>query len=519
MRTIQLGSVVSLALCCTVQNGICQATFQRQFGGADVESVGQIALASDGGFLIAGSTRSYGSGETDAYVIRLNAQGDTLWTRAFGGAAYEDLRTVLADDDGWLVAGYTSSFGAGQSEALLVNLDDAGNLLWSKTYGNSGPEGARWIERTADGGLIMTGYSGSGGTGMYLVRLTADGDTLWTKKTKLIGGSFASMDGECVVENSNGDFLVLGDANDLSVCLYHFDQAGAAIATGAYQGLQNYNSRIHVIKVSTGGYLVVGTTAFPGLALEAFAMRLNADLFPVWTKRYGGSESERVTCVLETADGGFAILGSTYSFGSATINASDVYLLKIDSLGELEWSRTLGGSLHEGGEYMVQTPDGGFCIAGTVLGSTGNSDILVIMVDADGHGGCTESTPPTVAVPVLSTRVSESRQVVVGSELGVPQLLIGNGGLIADPCNGPIAVPELQASSALAWHQAEVDILLTGSSSTGIITAYDATGRLVGQQRAQEGTTRITTYGNSAGVYMATYADGDRWSSYRFARP
>ena len=517
MRTNHLSGMLSFALGCIAQGGACQTPFQRQYGGAESETATHIALAGDGGYLIAGSTRSYGSGETDAYVIRVSAQGDTLWTRTLGGVGWESANAILGTStNSWLVAGSTSSSSSGPSDAFLFELDDSGNLIWSKTYGSGGPEGAQWLTRTSNGDVLLCGHSGSGGTGMYLVRMTADGDTVWTRKTKLIGGSLVSMVGESVVETGDGSLLVLGDANDLSVCYYYLDADGVAVASGTFNGLQNYVNRLHVINVSAGGYLVTGTTATSGLALDAFAMRLDEDLNPLWTKRYGGTQSERIGCVVECSDGGFALLGRTWSFGPPENDSADVYLLKLDPDGNLLWSRTYGGSAHEEGQHMVQLPDGGFCILGTI---SDGEDILLFTVDADGHGGCSEDSPPTTASPITCNRTWLNRQATIGAIIGEPPFLIGHGGLVTDPCTGPIAVPEPLASTVLAWQLVGSDIVLSGSSSNGYFTVLDAACRKLMHARASEGTTIIPSLSGSAGAFVATYSDGRRSSSFRFIRP
>lgn len=508
-----------LLLCLAQGAAAGQTTFQRLYGGLQNEFATSIALANDGGYLIAGSTVSYGAGATDVYLIRVDTNGDTLWTGAYGGAGNEVARAVRAMPNGdWIVAGLTDGSGAGGYDALLFRVDAAGELLWSRTYGRSSSDAFRTAEPTNDGGLVMVGSSVIGsGTGMFAARTTADGDTLWTYGCKLIGPSLVSMNSYSVAENGAGEFLILGDANNLSVCYYFLAPDGVPITSGQL-GLQNYVGGIDVISVSTGGYMVVGTTD-GGAALDMFAMRLNEDLNPIWTKRYGGPQTEYGVSVKETTNGDFVIMGSTYSFAGAENDSADVYLVRIDTTGAVLWSRTYGSARHEVGEYVLQTPDGGFILAGTSLGFDGNRDVLLIKVDADGHAECLESTPPTATAAVNASRTSLNRTSSIGCSMGVPLIARGHGGDAGQPCGTAIGVPEGGASPPFIWLQREGELVLSGSCKQGAITIHDATGRVVVQLRAQDKETRIPLAAQAAGAYLVRYQDGVHSSVHRFVCP
>ena len=115
---------------------------------------------TDGGYIIGGYTGSFGAGSNDFYLLRTNNTGDTLWTKTFGGTGDDGGYSVQATaDGGFIVVGITSSFGAGEYDVYLIKTDTNGDTLWTKTYGDNGSEYGYSVNQTADGGYIITGVT------------------------------------------------------------------------------------------------------------------------------------------------------------------------------------------------------------------------------------------------------------------------------------------------------------------------------------------------------------------------
>jgi hypothetical protein len=144
---------------------------------------------SDGGYAIAGHTKSFGAGLSDAYLVKLDANGNLQWTKTIGGKDFEDGYSLIqTSDGGYAIAGDTKSFGAGLSDAYLVKLDANGNLQWTTTIGGKDFEDGYSLIQTSDGGYAIAGYTqsfGAGGADVYVVKLDAKGNLQWTKT---IGG-------------------------------------------------------------------------------------------------------------------------------------------------------------------------------------------------------------------------------------------------------------------------------------------------------------------------------------------
>ncbi len=208
----------------------------RTYGGTNHDGASCVQQAADGGYLLAGSTWSFGADSGDAYLVRTDAHGDTLWTRRFGGVQYDGVTSVQATDDGGcIVAGHTCSFGVGTPDndnVYLVRTDSAGDTLWTKVYGGPDFDAAYEAWKTADGGYAVVGPTGSYGAGdvdVYLVKTNGAGDTLWTRT---YGGA-------------NGDWgFSLQQAND-----------GGYVITGSTSSFGAGNEDVYLIKTDAEGNL------------------------------------------------------------------------------------------------------------------------------------------------------------------------------------------------------------------------------------------------------------------------
>ncbi|MBU1937256.1 T9SS type A sorting domain-containing protein, partial [bacterium] len=158
------------------ENG--DSLWSRTFGGNSDEQCFSVQETSDGGYILAGFTSSFGAGSTDFWLVKVNANGDSLWSRTYGGSGYEECRSIQQTlDGGYILAGYTMSFGAGERDFWLVKTDSSGDSLWSRTFGGNRRDDCYSAQQTADGGYILAGYTGSYGAGnadFWLVKTGPD---------------------------------------------------------------------------------------------------------------------------------------------------------------------------------------------------------------------------------------------------------------------------------------------------------------------------------------------------------
>lgn len=140
--------------------------WDRTFDGSGDDWASSVRQTSDGGYVLAGSTNSFGAGGDDFWLVKTDAQGNKEWSRTFGGSSSDLAYSVQqTSDSGYILAGYTWSFGAGSKDFWLVKTDVAGNKEWDRTFGGLVSDRAYSVQQTADGGYILAGGTGSFGAG------------------------------------------------------------------------------------------------------------------------------------------------------------------------------------------------------------------------------------------------------------------------------------------------------------------------------------------------------------------
>jgi hypothetical protein len=187
-----------------------QVRFARTYGGTNNEYTHSVQQTSDGGYIVAGHTYSFGAGYADAFLIKTDANGNLQWFKTYGGAWWEWFFPVQqTSDGGYILAGTTLSFGAGGGDAFLIKTDASGNLQWAKTYGGTVYDIAYSVQQTSDGGYIAVGRTYSFGAGVHdiiLIKTDANGNLQWAKT---YGGAYEDA-GYSVQQTSDGGYIVAG---------------------------------------------------------------------------------------------------------------------------------------------------------------------------------------------------------------------------------------------------------------------------------------------------------------------
>ena len=255
-----------------------QIEWEKTFGGAGDDRGFSVQQTSDGGYIIVGWTTSYGAGGADVYLIKVDANGNMQWSRTFGGRDADWGYSVQqTSDGGYIIVGETTSYGAGLVDVYLIKVDAKGNMQWNKTFGGAGYDWGYSVQQTSDGGYIIVGATsyGAGGDDVYLIKVDANGNMQWSKTF------------------------------------------GGAIDDWGYS----------VQQTSDGGYIIVGTTTSYGAGGgDVYLIKVDANGNMQWSKTFGGAGDDRGFSVQQTSDGGYIIVGTTTSYGAGWW---DVYLIKL----------------------------------------------------------------------------------------------------------------------------------------------------------------------------------------------
>ncbi len=413
--------------------GISQ-TFQKIYGGSGMDEGNCVRETSDNGYFIVGTTTSYGAGGRDILAIKTNSAGDTLWTKTFGGDidneyGYSGQQT---SDGGYIISGIASSFNDYAGDVYLIKLNSAGEIQWSNTYGASGYEGGYFVQQTTDGGYIVIGQTpafGGGGFDLYLLKLNSVGDISWTKT---FGGSGLEL-GFAVQQTTDGGYILSGQIDSYGagfgdVFLVKTDANGTATWKKAI-GTDNEESGIAVKQTTDGGYIVAGNTQGGTGTQDMWLTKVNADGSLNWSKSYGGPQIDECYDVIQTTDGGYILCGKSFSFSA--FGDYDVYVVKVNSNGDVAWSKTYGltgtGADNDIGYSIQQTSDGGYIISGETFYGNGIKNMYLIKTDANGNSGCNQSTPSTITSTISPQVIDSPVASGSGGSSFTPTTLVNSG--------------------------------------------------------------------------------------------
>jgi hypothetical protein len=343
------------------------------------DSGSSVQQTSDGGFILVGTTTSFGAGGFDVWLIKTDADGNKLWEKTFGGIRDDRGHSVQqTSDGGFILLGWTESFDAREADVWLIKTDASGNIEWDRTFGGSDRDKGSSVQQTSDGGFILVGYTESFGAGwadVWLIKTDADGNKLWEKT---FGGSGLDS-GSSVQQTSDGGFIIVGyttsfGAGGFDVWLIKTDADGNKLWEKTFGGSRrDWGSSVQ--QTSDGGFIIVGYTTSFG-AGDVWLIKTDANGNKQWDRTFGGSDWDEGWSVQQTSDGGFIIVGWTWSFGAG---GPDVWLIKTDANGNKQWDRTFGGSDWDWGFSVQQTSDGGFIIVGSTESfGAGEGDVLLI---------------------------------------------------------------------------------------------------------------------------------------------
>jgi hypothetical protein len=377
----------SILLCLNLSAFAQHALWSRTYGGADSESGRSLQQTTDGGYIVVGETNSFGAGGGDVYLIKINPSGDTLWSRTYGGS-YRDvgLSVQQTTDGGYIVVGFTYSFGAGGGDVYLIRTDSNGDTLWSRTYGGSDDDQAWCVQQTTDGGYIVVGETnsfGAGGDDVYLIEIDPNGVTMWNRT---YGGSEDDR-AYSVQQTTDGGYVVVGETNSFGaggydVYLIKTDSDGDTLWTRTYGRTEN--DRGYSVQQIPEGYIVGGKThSFGAAGYNVYLLKIAFNGVAFWTRPYGGNGWDGGYSVQRTTDGGYIVAGEANSFGA---DGYDVYLIKTNSSGDTLWSRTYGEAGDDRAYSVQQTTDGGYMVAGiTSSFGVGSHDVMLTKLDSLGN--------------------------------------------------------------------------------------------------------------------------------------
>ena len=372
------------------------AQWARTYGGSEDDNAQTIIQTSDGGYIVAGETESFGNGDPAFWILKLDLLGNIEWQitneQRFGEKVFSIVET---NDRGFIVAGRFggTAFFEGGFDILILKLSSDGNKEWARSYRGSDSDHAHSIQQTNDGGYILTGYFGDrdqqGNTiqfeyDVWVLKLFSNGDKEWCKTYKGNMYDFAYS----IQQTNDGGYIVAGKTESFGaglndILILKLNLSGDVEWQKTYGG--SLEEEAYFIRQTIdGGYIVAGfSNSYGAGSFDFCVLKLTVDGTIEWQKLYGGIKSDKAYSIQQTIDGGYIVVGETYSFGAGN---EDVWILKLNILGEIEWQKTYGGSLADKAHSIQQTSDGGYIVAGpTSSYGSGKQDLLILKLFSNGY--------------------------------------------------------------------------------------------------------------------------------------
>jgi uncharacterized repeat protein (TIGR02543 family) len=403
---------------------VLNAQWARTYGGSYLDYAYSVQQTADGGYIVAGGTESFGGGLEDILILKLNSYGEIEWQKSYGGRTYDLFYSLQqTSDGGYIVAGITES--ASYTYSLWVlKLTPTGDIKWQKNYTTSDYSGVYscFARQTSDSGYIISAesYTEPLGMGSWILKLNSAGGIKWQK--------FYDAQIYSIEQTSDGGFIAAGVYRS-DMCVLKLSSVGIIEWQYAYGG-GYYDSDSGVQQTSDGGYILFGYTQSFGMGgADLWVLKLNSTGGIEWQKAYGGRLNEyswNPSSLGQTHDG-YILAGMTYSFGTGQ---RDGFILKLSLTGAIQWQKSYGGVEMDSIQSVQQTTDGGYIMGGSTESfGAGDFDSWLLKCSPDGEiatscgfiGISDAKITDTAVSPVAISVKSQSINLVVSDTSIMPQ--------------------------------------------------------------------------------------------------
>jgi hypothetical protein len=357
--------------------------FNKTFGGVMNDFANSIQQTADGGYIVSGQTDSYGNGSNlkpDMWIIKLDKTGNKEWDKTFGGREQDIAYSVQQTKDmGYIVAGSTSSFGKGYPSIWIIKLNTKGDSIWSRIYEGTIVSFAYSIRQTTDSGYIIAGFGKEN-----IIKLDKNGNKEWGKQFSRV---FYSVE-----QTTDGGYIAAGDSifkplewNYIpSVYVIKLDREGNKVWSNPL-GNNFLGSAYSIQQTTDGGYVFSGDSIAVKSEFNhshySLAAKLDKDGKIKW--KYYGSEYSSAQNIRQTAAGGYIAAGNTLDDD----NGMNFLIILLDQNGKEKWIKSYGNiTLWEYASSIQQTSEGGYVVAGqTESSGAGKYDVWILKLDENGN--------------------------------------------------------------------------------------------------------------------------------------
>ena len=324
----------------------------------------------------------------DFWIIKIDKNGNMEWDEVFGENEADLANSIIQTrDGGYVAAGFTWTIYAGKQDIWIIKFDENGNTEWEKTFDKDENDEAYSIIQTKDEGYAVAASTGArvwGETNCWIMKLDAKGNMEWENNFGGIGWDEIYS----IIQTKDGSFITTGcvwskGAGRGDVRVAKLNKKGGLLWDKAFGGSENDEAR-SIVQTNDGGYAVVGFTVLEDTGDRDFwVIKLDKDGNKVWDRTFGGTSEDWANSIIQSKNGNYMVAGWTKSMGAGK---TDVWIVKLDKRGNLIWDKTFGGSENDEAHSIIQTEDGGYAVVGwTKSKGAGNADVWVIKLDENGN--------------------------------------------------------------------------------------------------------------------------------------
>ncbi len=493
--------VTSVLFVVAINFSAAQLTFQKLITTASGATARAGCYTSDGNYVFVGA--SYTSGEYGFNLIKINVSGDTLWTKKFNYGNWVCAPTSICEGiDGKLFISGTV-FLQSYSDAYFLHTDSIGNLIWVKRMHAWGNAYGQDAISTIDSGVVFIGTSSTtlsfGILDSYAIKIDKFGNVVWKKlyqHTDLL--ELFSIN-----RTTDGGFIVSGGYQDPGgippkILLIKLESNGIVVWSKRYDD----GKARETIQTDDGGYLITGQN--PSTSNWVFLIKTDSLGNPIWQKQYDSAQNTYVQLLIQTNDNGFLMAG-----GNGNISISDLFLIKTNSIGDTLWTRYYGTASNEIAYLAHETTDDGYI----VVGSSGNST-YIIKTDSLGNSGCNVlNIPFSVNSAFTNNFIAPVLQSTAITPAATPLPLTSSGGIMSTLCTTLGQVEPEKGTSFFIFpnpSSGSFNIQMNSVVHLGRIEIFNLYGQLIfAEQFMQALTKRIELENISNGIYFVHVFDGN----------
>ena len=335
------------------------------YGGNNTDVIHDVIETQYHGFLFTGYTHSSGAGGADVWIAMTDSAGSLLWEKAYGGNG-QDIgnQIIVTADNGYIVIGRTDSYGSGETDIWVIRTDSLGDSLWTRSYGTSGWDFGESLVETSDQGYVLAGSMTNGSRNLWLSKIDADGNILWEKTY----GGDGSDAGYSICNTNDNGFIVTGINSSINngigdIWLLKTDSLGDTLWTEIYGDTLGGDCGYEVVQTSDLGYLICGYTGLTGMGDQTgVVIKTDSQGTLLWQKYITSGFINAARSCTQIHDNDYIITGY---YHDDMMMYGNIWTMKLDSLGDTIWTYIYDRNDMNLSYSAIQTADSGYVVGGT----------------------------------------------------------------------------------------------------------------------------------------------------------